>query len=950
MRQLWSQLAHGATAREIGQLVAQYPQYRDQAIGMLHRFVGNAYVQEVIAAASAATQQASSAVNAAVASPAGQKVIATGREVAHETAELGREAVAAGSSAVNAAVASPAGQKAIATGREVGREAVGTVNAAVASPAGQQAIATGRDVAHETAELGREAVAAGSNAGHQAIAMGRTAAHETAELGREALAAGTTLAQNATAEVRAHTTPTTTPTTPTTTTSPTASAPIAAGSAAVANAPGRQTPEQAAPHAGTVAISHSVGDGGQNSPADVRAVQDRLLALTYLSQASFDAEKVDASGAAPIAARAMPQTITALSRFAHATLGQPLTVIEPNQMSSAALNRAPTFAAANTHLTGSVGVGGGNAIGDVRAVQQRLVALGFLTQAQIAREQPVPGANGAVADAQLAETIAGIRRFTREVLASTLPQIRPGADEDALDRPPQFRTAHVDMATSVGAGATNGATSVRAVQDRLHTLGYLADAAFQTEQVNPQAQGNINAAQLTQTIAAIRSLQQTLGQGRIPVDGKIEPDSISQHLLMNPSLPVPQDLSSMTGSVGADLAAHGRRPASHATNHAADVQLVQGRLRELGFLSVAEALAEHPQPNTTVAASSIPHTIAAIRAFQQRVVGVPPDGRLDAGGFSTRLMHDPTYGTATTVNPNADNAAAGPSATNYSAEVQAIIAACEAVESGAGGGAERPAQLLNGSGTPASFGKAQMIGGTAVGTLQRNQNLAQAAGLNAQDLTDMNQIATHTATRFDAITRLPPRGGWTADSDVIAHAQAYITANGPAFHTETGLADSDIVRMFRTAQFIAQALTFTVQTARQMFDATAHPAAAANVAALGFSERDVQTFVANPAFRGEHKQGFVTKALFDSAHGQQLRDAMTDNGGSGIGRTLINDNFNAIVHAATAEHATLSVHQRAQLTAHMHNSGGTPASLVRDPGSVVGSRYVTEFDQHYRAP
>src|SRR6185312_12922839 len=151
-------------------------------------------------------------------------------------------------------------------------------------------------------------------------------------------------------------------------------------------------------------------------------------------------------------------------------------------------------------------------------------------------------------------------------------------------------------------GAVNGAASVRAVQDRLHSLGYLADAGYQAEQVNATAQGNIDVGRLAQTIAAIRSLQQTLGQGRVPVDGKIEPSSVTHHLLMNPSLPVPQDMSSMTGSVGADRPAHGRTPASHATNHAADVALVQGRMRELGFLSVADALAEHPQPNTTVAA------------------------------------------------------------------------------------------------------------------------------------------------------------------------------------------------------------------------------------------------------------------------------------------------------------------------------------------------------------
>src|SRR6185437_10881351 len=119
----------------------------------------------------------------------------------------------------------------------------------------------------------------------------------------------------------------------------------------------------------------------------------------------------------------------------------------------------PAFAAGNAHLTGSVGAGGNNAVADVRTVQDRLVALNFLTQAEAGQDQLTAGANGQVADAQLAHTIAGIRRFSREVLASTLAQIRPGPDEEALNRPPQFRTAHIDLTTSVGAGAVNGAAS-----------------------------------------------------------------------------------------------------------------------------------------------------------------------------------------------------------------------------------------------------------------------------------------------------------------------------------------------------------------------------------------------------------------------------------------------------------------------------------------------------------
>jgi hypothetical protein len=698
-----------------------------------------------------------------------------------------------------------------------------------------------------------------------------------------------------------------------------------------------------------VTLTGSVGDHGANAPADVTAVQGRLVALGYLAQAAATAEAPQ--GTQPVAATAMPQTITGISKFARATLGQPLTILQPNQMSGQSLNTAPAYAAGTSHLTGTVGASGANAVADVRTVQARLVVLSFLTQAQATAEQPAAGATGAVADAQLQQTIAGIRRFQREVNASTVAQIRP-ADEDALNHPPQIRTARVDLTTSVGAGGANQPPSVRAVQDRLHTLGYLSDASFTAEQVDPATQGAVADARLAQTIAAIRSMQTTLGQGRITVDGKIEPGSVTHRLLMNPSLPVPQDMSAMTAAVGADTVARRGHPAAPAPNHAADVTLVQGRMRELGFLSVADALAERPAAGAAgMTAATLPQTIAAIRAYQQRVVGTPPDGRIEAGGLSQRLMADPTYGTMTTVNPNADNPNAGPAATSYTGEVQAIIAACEQIESGHGGGGERPAVLHNGSGTPASFGKAQLIGGTAVGTLRANQSIADSAGLSRQDLTDLNTIATNTANRYDAIVGQVPHHGWQSDSDVTGHAGTYTSANGVQFHRDTGLYDTDITQMFRTGQFIRQALDFTSANAADMLDATAHPASATNIAALGLNAHDVATFVANPRFRGEHKQGFVTRALFNSEHGQQLRDAMTDNGGAGPGRALINDNFNQVVRRAAQLGVTLTVTQRAQITALMHNAGGGGLDgYINNPAGAAANPYVVQFDHAYHAP
>src|SRR6185437_6808676 len=65
MRQLWWRLARGANPQEIAQLVTRFPQYRDQVFTLLQRFLGNAYVQQVVAAASRLGRQAVAAGSSA---------------------------------------------------------------------------------------------------------------------------------------------------------------------------------------------------------------------------------------------------------------------------------------------------------------------------------------------------------------------------------------------------------------------------------------------------------------------------------------------------------------------------------------------------------------------------------------------------------------------------------------------------------------------------------------------------------------------------------------------------------------------------------------------------------------------------------------------------------------------------------------------------------------------
>jgi hypothetical protein len=695
---------------------------------------------------------------------------------------------------------------------------------------------------------------------------------------------------------------------------------------------------------GTVRLGGAVGSGGANTRADVRAVQDRLRVLGYLAAAAYNAERVTPQGQGAVADATIPQTIAAIGRFSQELLGPPgVQQIAPGSPAAQALDtpphsQMPVLQAGTVALTGAVGRGGGNAVGDVRAVQERLLAIGFLAHVDHAAERVNPQAvQGAVADAAIPRTIAAIQRFHREVRGGSLAQIRQGADEQALNSPPRFRQAGVEITSSVGTGGTNSPASVRAVQERLHDLGYLAEADFTAEQVDPIAQANIADAAITRTRAAIQTLQTTLGYGRLAASGLIVPGDVSHRLLMNPGTPVPQTIA-----LGARIGVGG-------PSNAADVLQVQSRLRELGFLSTGDALAERPAAGVLqVADATMPRTLAAIRDFQASIVGVTPDGRIEPGGLSARLLQDPTYGTRTLPNPNATNPGAGPAPTNFAHEIQQIIAACETIEAGSGGRGERPAVLRNGSGTPASFGRGQLIGGTAVGTLQHNANIASLYGLSPQDLQDLNGISTRTSQHYNDIYTQVPQGGAATDVALVGLANAYINAHGQRFHAETGLFDTDVVAMFRTAQFRRHCAGQSAGAEVALMNAAQHPAAAANIAALSFARSDVRSYLTDPRRHGEHRAGFVTRALFMSEHGQQLRDAMTDNSGTGIGRALINDNYNLVVQRAAQLQIQLTVAQRAEVTARVHNQGeGNLNNFLNDLPGTHNDNYVTSFRQQW---
>ena len=85
-----------------------------------------------------------------------------------------------------------------------------------------------------------------------------------------------------------------------------------AGPALAAVAAAAQPAPPVTPMLPPIVITRSVGRGGQNRVADVRLVQDRLLALRYLSQADYTAEAPaqDATGTVP--ANKLTATIAAI--------------------------------------------------------------------------------------------------------------------------------------------------------------------------------------------------------------------------------------------------------------------------------------------------------------------------------------------------------------------------------------------------------------------------------------------------------------------------------------------------------------------------------------------------------------------------------------------------------------------------------------------------------------
>jgi hypothetical protein len=706
-----------------------------------------------------------------------------------------------------------------------------------------------------------------------------------------------------------------------------------------------------APTPAAVNVTRSVGLGGANVPSDVRQVQDRLQTLGYLSTTDFTAEQANAAGTVPIADAAMPRTIVAISRYMMGAFGRPGMLIEPNQASNSFMNNAMATALGNVGVGGDVGRNAQNNAADVRAVQLRLNALGKLTGPTYTTELVAANATGRIADTVLASTIAAINSFNITVAGNSLFIIRAGSrEQELLNNPPRYTAGNLSITNSVGTGGSNAAADVTSVQARLVQLGFLTDAARTAEAPAAGATAPVAVANLRQTIAAINQFQTAMA---LTGNGLVKPGDETHRQMINPMLPEKTSIA-LTGSVGRGGA-----------NNRADVRLIQDRLQAIGLLSTAGYLAERaPTGAGNVAITAIPLTQAALEKFNA-TAGGSTSGLIGPDSKELRMLNDPTQGTTTNFNQESNNVLAGYDYQSPSAAVNRVINAIEAVESGDRSG-EVPADLVNGAGTAASFGKAQVIGGTALGTIGGNRGMQEFYGITNQMLADMRNRAAAAETHYNAIYTEVPAAGLDANA-ITTRATAYTTANGATFIRETSLGQDDILRMYHTANI--RRLILADPIARGDDNQVSAPTRAARNALV---TQHVTALLANPRFSnsstylgmntsslnayfrdtdnlGENRAAFKTKAIFSGSGGQQVRNAMTDNRGTAIGRTFIEQTYNS---ARGAVAATTPNRDRAiaGVTAIMHNRGGSASSWAGNLTAVYGDNYVVGMLRHWDNP
>lgn len=193
-----------------------------------------------------------------------------------------------------------------------------------------------------------------------------------------------------------------------------------------------------------ISISRSVGRGGANRATDVSSLQHRLRALNYLSANHLTRETPSLADPEAIVPEAgLAATIATIENFQREVVGhtQPDGQVGPNGPTLQHLNRAlprptPAQLAAIQAALDSIGhvriqgvaidkpvgnvpladlaAGQGNLTADIRAVQTRLVSLGYLSITH--SEIPPTGLNAPVPPHRLTATRKAIARFQQKEL------------------------------------------------------------------------------------------------------------------------------------------------------------------------------------------------------------------------------------------------------------------------------------------------------------------------------------------------------------------------------------------------------------------------------------------------------------------------------------------------------------------------------------------------------
>jgi hypothetical protein len=218
-----------------------------------------------------------------------------------------------------------------------------------------------------------------------------------------------------------------------------------------------------------------------------------------------------------------------------------------------------------------------------------------------------------------------------------------------IDSPTQDALAKLSLVSGVGVKGPNLVSDLKAIQSRLKSLGFLADADFVKEHTtllkDLKETDKVDASKIPATIAAIKEYERVVlyqvgtnkynkPTGQITKSGDIVGMMNAQQ-----AAPTAAEISNVSTSRGAlaystldggDFTMIGKVGRVTNGNHPADLQIVQNRLIALGKLKAKDRDAEtvtaltkkyntiYKGEVTSIQEAHIPKTIAAIEAFQSK--------------------------------------------------------------------------------------------------------------------------------------------------------------------------------------------------------------------------------------------------------------------------------------------------------------------------------------------